>query len=384
MARPKNGSTLFIENFINKHGINASYQDMYDSEEYRDFVAVYNTPIEPLMYSQIKSRVKRLAMGSLQTTYHTVMQSQPVVAPVVAANHAATAPVVTSMFEPAPKSGPNRVPQVDKHFVVDGVNQGVMDLVLKRSAIEQVNVRLVGPAGCGKTSFAMHYAAINNRPALVMDCANVREPRDWYGYRTIDPATKNIVWNESLFIQMIETPGAVIVLDELNRVSPLIVNTLIPLLDHRRSTYLEEANRTIECAPGVTFWAAINEGNQFTGTMALDEAVSDRFGMVVECNFLTENDEAKVLSMRSGLDLDTAKKLVEVATQVRAKCDQQGADTFSKPISTRMLIEAAKGLCLAGTKSVHYTLLNHYSSFGGSSSERSSLAKLLVGKFGSI
>lgn len=389
MSRPKNPSTLFIENFLSNNGLSCTYNDLYNSQDYSAFVSHYNTPIEPIMFSQIKSRFKR--QGATQSGSVAVAPSFPPVQ-----NNFINIPVVepqTTVFddnfesdleEAVQMSGNSSVPAVDRHFIVDKTNASLMDLVMKRSMIENVNIRLVGPAGCGKTSFAMHYAAVHKRPALIMDCANVREPRDWFGYRTIDPATREIVWHESLFIKMIETAGAVIVLDELNRVSPLVVNTLIPLLDHRRSTYLEEANRTIHCAAGVTFWAAINEGNQFTGTTALDEAVSDRFGMVVECNFLSENDEAKVLTLRSGLDLDTCKKLVEVATQVRAKCDQHGVDTFSKPISTRMLVEAAKGLRLAGTSTIHYTLLNHYSSFGGSSSERQSLAKLFIGKFGSI
>ena len=143
------------------------------------------------------------------------------------------------------------IPEVDPNFIVSGSSEGFISLVRMRSQMEGINVRLVGPAGCGKTSFATHYAAISKLPCLIMDCANVREPRDWFGYRTLDPVTKEIVWHESLFIKMIETPGTVIVLDELNRVSPLIVNTLIPLLDHRRATYLEEALRLEKELSGV-------------------------------------------------------------------------------------------------------------------------------------
>jgi hypothetical protein len=39
---------------------------------------------------------------------------------------------------------------------------------------------------------------------------------------------------------------------------------------------------------------------------------------------------------------------------------------------------------MGGPKTLSYTLLNHYSNAGGAASERESLRKLLVGKFGSI
>jgi nitric oxide reductase NorQ protein len=370
MPRPKTSSTIFIESFLQKHGVDTTYDDLFNSDDYRAFVSQEKNLIDSGTFSAVKSRTKRLMDHGTQE--QNVIQM----------------PAKKFFVDPAnfsySKEVRDLIPEVDPNFIIDGLSEGFIGLVRMRSQMEGVNVRLVGPAGCGKTSFATHYAAVNNLPCLIMDCANVREPRDWFGYRTLDPVTKEIVWHESLFIKMIETPGTVIVLDELNRVSPLIVNTLIPLLDHRRATYLEEAGRTISCAEQVTFWAAINEGNQFTGTIALDEAVSDRFGLVMECNFLSQEDETKVLNMRSGLDIATCKKLVEVATQVRSKCQQHGVDTFSKPISTRMLVEAAKGMLLGGTSTFHYTLLNHFSSFGGSSSERQTLAKLLVGKFGSI
>ena len=217
-----------------------------------------------------------------------------------------------------------------------------------------------------------------------MDCANVREPRDWFGYRTFDPVTKNIVWHESLFVKLIEIPHSVIVLDELNRVSPLVINTLIPLLDHRRSTYLEEAGKTISCGEGVTFWAPINEGSQFTGTIALDEAISDRFGLVMECKFLPSIEEKLVLHKKTGLEASVCEKLVDVANQVRVKAQMDSADSYSKPISTRMLENAARAFKKQGAKSLQFTLLNHYSSAGGQTSERNNLRTLLVGKFGQL
>lgn len=378
MSRVKSPEAILVENVLTTIGGHVNYRAFLRTSEYTNYCNSGKV-IGEAFFNSVKARWMKnsrpafAAGGQIGST--TVAQPE--------VNQKPKFSYESSPYQYKPEVE-MMIPSVDKNFVVGEDNQSLIDLVQKRSSVGNVNVRLVGPAGCGKTSFAINYAANRKMPALVMDCANVREPRDWFGYRKFDPVTKEIVWHESMFIRMLETPGAVIVLDELNRVSPMVINTLIPLLDHRRQTYLEEANRNIKCAEGVTFWAAINEGNQFTGTITLDEAISDRFGLVVECKFLDAKTESHVLKSKTGLDLDSCKKLVEVANQVRAKSMMDAADAFSKPISTRMLEEAATAMVIGGAKTLSYSLLNHFSAAGGPSSEREGLRKLLVGKFGSI
>lgn len=383
MSRVKSQEAILIESVLDTQG-SLNYRRFQVTNEYRSFVQTHGRDINQAFYNSVKARWNKARMGGVATT--TVPNAVP-----NAANVQSAQAVLQNMpmsFEAVSHDYDSEIsqmiPDIDDNFIFTSENQDVINLVQQHSKIDIVNIRLVGPAGCGKTSFAINYAARRRAPALVMDCANVREPRDWFGYRTFDPATKNIVWHESMFVRMVETPGAVIVLDELNRVSPMVTNTLIPLLDHRAKTYLEEAGRTITIAEGVTFWAAINEGNQFTGTIAMDSAMKSRFKYVVECNFLDAKTECQVLRSKTGLDVDSCRKLVEVANQVRTKAMMDSADSFSEPISTRMLEAAALGMSMGGPKTLSYTLLNHYPNSGGATSERESLRKLLVGKFGSI
>ena len=76
--------------------------------------------------------------------------------------------------------------------------------------------------------------------------------------------------------------------------------------------------------------------------------------------------------------------MAEIADQVRKKALMDTGDNFSKPISTRMLEEAAFAFAVAGPETMKYTLLQHFSSAGGQASERANLQKLLTGKFGQI
>ena len=368
MSRRKSPESLYIESKL-KENFNIRYADLVKLPDY-DF------DIENAFFNTVKSRFRKVvAERAFDQSTNDKFDETGVVYETEDTND----------FEPEYNEQTAKlIPSVDPFYAITEEGQNFISLVQLLSRINNFNIRLVGPAGCGKTSFATQYAAKNGYPCLIMDCANVREPRDWFGYRTFDPVTKNIVWHESLFVKLIEIPHSVIVLDELNRVSPLVINTLIPLLDHRRSTYLEEAGKTISCGEGVTFWAPINEGSQFTGTIALDEAISDRFGLVMECKFLPSIEEKLVLHKKTGLEASVCEKLVDVANQVRVKAQMDSADSYSKPISTRMLENAARAFKKQGAKSLQFTLLNHYSSAGGQTSERNNLRTLLVGKFGQL
>jgi len=275
-------------------------------------------------------------------------------------------------------------PVIDSTHVINQELETLFDALNKASQKKPQNVRLNGPAGCGKTTTAMEFAARFGRPMLVMDCANVREPRDWFGHKDYDPKSGTITWKKSLFYRMVQHTGAVIVLDEVNRINPMVLNTLLPLLDDRRRTYLEEAKSTIKVGEGVVFFATTNEGREYTGTVGLDLAQADRLSTLIEVSYLPEKQEADLLHQRTDLSLDQCTKLCQVANQVRRKAASDGADSFSRAISTRMLLNAAEKMVLGGYSTLRYTLLSHYSAEGGEQSERGQLLKLLVGKFGSV
>lgn len=275
-------------------------------------------------------------------------------------------------------------PKVDHTHVLNKELEVLFDALNLASKKKPQNVRLNGPAGCGKTTTAMEFAARHNRPMLVMNCAMVREPRDWFGHKDYDPKTGTITWKKSLFFKFVQHTNAVVVLDELNRINPMVLNTLLPLLDDRRKAYLEEAKDTIRVGDGVVFFATTNEGREYTGTVGLDLAQADRMSTLIEVTYLAEKEEANLLVQRTGIDLENAMKLAQVATHVRKKAQQDSTDGFSKAITTRILLNAAEKFALGGPSTLRYTLLNHFNSDGGESSERGNLLKLLVGKFGPV
>lgn len=272
-------------------------------------------------------------------------------------------------------------PKADKTYIISKQIEGLFKILEASSKNCPQNVNLVGPHGCGKTELAIQFAARSNRPMLIMDCANLREARDWFGYKTAKDGT--VYWHESQFVRAVQAGNHVILLDELNRANPSLLNTLMPILDARRFTYLEEKGDNIVVGPGTVFFATMNEGAGYTGTSSLDRAIRDRFPRAVELTYLQERDEVKLLVSRTGLEKDVATRLVQMANKIRSDANGVTA-SLTESISTRQLIAAAHDYVLGGVDTLEFTITNHFSPDGDEDSERVKVQNVIQGKFGDI
>ena len=272
------------------------------------------------------------------------------------------------------------VPPVNETYFITAEVESLFNRLNILSKSKTQKILLQGAHGAGKTEMAMQYAARANRPMLIMDCANLKEPRDWFGYKTI--VNGEIVWHESQFDRAISAGGHVILLDEINRVHPSVLNTLIPLLDGRGFTYLEEKGDCIRVGNETVIFATMNEGAGYTGTSATDIALRDRFSRIVEVQYLVKAKEIELLCKRTGISKSDATKLVDIANQIRKKSMGVGS-SFSMGFSTRQLIAVAEDFVIDGSESLQFTMTNLFSAEGGTNSERASVLQLIQGKFGS-
>jgi nitric oxide reductase NorQ protein len=231
------------------------------------------------------------------------------------------------------------------------------------------NLRLIGPTGCGKTSIGQWLAQETQRPSLIMDCAVVREPRDWFGYRTI--VNGQIQWVDSAFVRTIEAGNAIVILDELNRAPSSVLNGLFGLLDHRRESHVEERGRPVRVGPNTIFMATTNVGAKYVGASPIDSAIRNRFSRVIEVSYLDAAPEANLLVRRTGITIDQANALVTVASSTRSK------SSAIEAISTRELLAVAYDLRHFGEQSMRYTMLSKVED----PAQRAALATLLAGKF---
>ena len=255
---------------------------------------------------------------------------------------------------------------------------------LIRSAVRGKNIMMTGPAGCGKTLAAKSLINGLDRPNFYFNLGATQDPRaTLIGNVHFDKA-KGTYFSESLFVKAIQTPNAVILMDELTRAHPDAWNILMTVLDQgQRYLRLDEADgqATIKVAEGVCFVATANIGNEYTATRQLDKALMDRF-VVIEMDTLSDEEEHGLLTyLYPTVDSDMLGNVAKIAFMTRSESMTENP-RISSGVSTRTSVEIA-GLLFDGftlEEAADITIYPQYDADGGVDSERT-FVKQIVQKF---
>ena len=255
---------------------------------------------------------------------------------------------------------------------------------LIRSAVRGKNIMMTGQAGCGKTLSAKSLINALDRPNFYFNLGATQDPRSTLIGNVHYNKNKGTYFSESLFVKAIQTPNAVVLLDELTRAHPDAWNILMPVLDQgQRYLRLDEADgqATVDVADGVTFIATANIGNEYTATRQLDKALLDRF-TVIEMDLLNEDEEYGLLKyMFPTVNEDELSNVAKISNLTRIESDAENP-RISSGISTRTSVEIA-GLLFDGfslLESADITIYPQYDAGGGVDSERT-FVKQIVQKF---
>jgi MoxR-like ATPase len=213
---------------------------------------------------------------------------------------------------------------------------------LLRNIVKAKNLLIVGPSGCGKTQLSFIAGTKLEREIEYFNLGSTQDPRSTLIGNTLYDKDKGTYFSESQFIQAIQKPNSVILLDEISRAHPEAWNILMTVLDENlRYLRIDEKDSTplIKVAEGVSFIATANIGTEYTATRIMDRALKDRFS-ILEIEPLKELDEINILSkkFKETVPYDIIKRIANVASKTRKEVKAQDSK-ISTIISTRKTIE---------------------------------------------
>jgi len=193
-------------------------------------------------------------------------------------------------------------------------------------------VMVKGPTGCGKSRFIEHMAWKLGKPIISVACNEDMTASDLVGRYLLD--ANGTRWLDGPLTTAARI-GAICYLDEVVEARQDTTVVIHPLTDHRRTLPLDKKGELVEAHPDFQLVISYNPGYQSL-MKDLKQSTKQRFA-AFEFDYATADVEASIIAKETGLDTETAAKLVKIGETAR-NLKGHGLD---EGISTRLLVYAA-------------------------------------------
>jgi len=226
----------------------------------------------------------------------------------------AKTPIAVPVATPVPTPVKTRKPRFskirsNKNFFVSAMNANL--LTAAKIIAEERGVSVVyvtGPSGWGKTRLGYEFARQIGYNVEYVAAPSVMEGEEWFGVRHVE--NDETIFRHTEFAKALQRGKTVIIIDELSRVAPFVLNPLLSLMhDDGEIIYHNELFRP---AKGTIFYITANVGNEYTGTYELDVALESRLTVQLKVDKMPVKTEIKIVKNQVG----TTEEIATAATSL--------------------------------------------------------------------
>lgn len=205
--------------------------------------------------------------------------------------------------------------------------------LFKAAAGMNLPVLIKGPTGCGKTRFIEAMGEELGRDVYTVVCHDDLSAADLVGRHLIDE--NGTYWQDGPLTKAVRN-GGICYLDEIIEARKDTTVVLHSLADYRRVLPIDRTGELIEAHPDFMLVISYNPGYQNV-LKGMKPSTKQRF-ISLTFNYPKPEIEKEIIIQESGVDTDTAQKLVNIANEIRKLSDSD----IQEVVSTRLLIYAAK------------------------------------------
>jgi nitric oxide reductase NorQ protein len=213
------------------------------------------------------------------------------------------------------------------------VPQGSEEELFQHAFEEKIPLVLKGPTGCGKTRFVEHMAADLNLPLITVSCHEDLTGADLVGRFLLKG--EETVWQDGPLTLAVRY-GGICYLDEIVEARKDTTVIIHSLTDDRRMLYIDQTSEVLRAHEDFMMVLSYNPGYQNV-VKDLKQSTKQRFASLY-FEYPDVDTETQIVSSETGVDEATARRLAEMAQEIR---NLKGYG-LEEGVSSRLLVYAGR------------------------------------------